>query len=190
MSIGLCISGAPAIPTMFEISSFDRTGKLGGCPTNTPAAVWCGGDQLRAGLLQVLGKPAAFADLRVVTQYPVHRGHRTQIDALVEQLHIHLERSLIDETVAVEDVEDAVAWRSMSVCLFVGSAAAAAGVGTVAAAQRRPAVERTTPVNARAVPVDTPAAVRSHHAAVSSCSACRRNPLSRKEIPREQTLFP
>ena len=81
--------------------------------------------------------------------------------------------------------------RSMTVSLFVGSAAATTGgVGTVAAARRRPAVERTTPINALAVLVDTPAAVRSHHAAVSACSACRRNPLSRREIPRENVLIP
>ena len=35
-------------------------------------------------------------------QHPVHRGHRTQIDALVEQLGVDLQRRQVDEPVAGE----------------------------------------------------------------------------------------
>ena len=39
----------------------------------------CGRDQLRAHLAGVPRQPAAFGDQRVLSQHPVHRGHRTQM---------------------------------------------------------------------------------------------------------------
>ena len=51
-------------------------------------------------------QPAAFGDQRVLSQHPVHRGHRTQIDALVEQLSVDLQRREIDEPVAGEHLND------------------------------------------------------------------------------------
>ena len=57
----------------------------------------CGRDQLRAHLAGVPRQPAAFGDHRVLSQHPVHRGHRTQIDALVEPLSVDLQRREIDE---------------------------------------------------------------------------------------------
>src|SRR5690606_40601350 len=82
--------------------------------------------------------------------------------------------------------------RSRSVSLFAGGAGGAdttGGVGVVAAVRRRTAVERTTPVNALAVLVDTPASASSVHAVVSACSDCRRNPLSRRERVQESVSF-
>ena len=55
---------------------------------------------------RVPGQPAPFDDLGVFSQDPVHRGDRTQIDALVEQLSVDLQRCQIGEPVTVEHFQD------------------------------------------------------------------------------------
>lgn len=49
--------------------------------------------------------PAVF-DLFVLGQHPIHRGYRTQVGALVEELGVDLQRCLIDEPFTVEDLQD------------------------------------------------------------------------------------
>ena len=56
-----------------------------------------GRHQLRTHLGGVACQPATFGDQRVLPQHPIHRGHRTQIAALIEQLGVDLQRSQIYE---------------------------------------------------------------------------------------------
>ncbi len=57
--------------------------------------VGLGGQQI--GLLgrRVRGVPAPFADLVVGAQHPVHRGHRSQVDAVTEELGVDGDRRLV-----------------------------------------------------------------------------------------------
>ena len=87
-----------------EVGALHRTRELGDVPrVHLPRR---GRDQLRAHLAGVPRQPAAFGDQRVLCQHPVHRGHRTQVDALVEQLGVDLQRREIDEPVTGEHLKD------------------------------------------------------------------------------------
>src|SRR6478609_4499010 len=117
--------------------------------------------------------------------------HRTQIDTLVEQLSIDLQRREIDEPVAGEHLNDPAPF---GIGEFVAGSTAdsvqTAGVSAVAALRRRVAVERTSPVNVAACLVDTPCPVSIAKVSVSASCAARRSPLSRTVTPRERVLFP
>ena len=52
---------------------------------------------------------ASLPVLAVLTQYPVHRTHRAQMDAALEQTLIDLARRLVAELFAVEDLAHALA---------------------------------------------------------------------------------
>ena len=79
----------------------------------------CGRDQLRTYLGRMPRQPAPLLDLLVLPQHPIHRGHRTQVGALVEQLGIDLQRRQINEPGLFSTSK---IWRrSNSVSLFAGS---------------------------------------------------------------------
>ncbi len=83
-----------------EVGALDRAGELGDVPRiHLPR---CGRDQLRARFGRMPRQPTTLLDLLVLVQHPVHRGHRTQVDALVEQLGIDLQRRQIDKPLAGE----------------------------------------------------------------------------------------
>ena len=121
----------------------------------------CGRDQLRAHLGWVACQPAAFGDQRVLGQHPVHRGHRTQVDALVEQLGIDLQRREIDEPVAGEHLQDPAPFGIGELVDRVGPPVASTPRAWVRwrRVRRRVAVERTIPVNTAARLVETPPAI-------------------------------
>lgn len=77
----------------------------------------------------------------------VHCRHRAQVDALVDEARVHLDRRLIDEPVATEEVEDGTSFGGGELVLRVRAAVVTAGPAAAGRALDRAAMERTTPVS-------------------------------------------
>lgn len=78
--------------------------KLGGVPRLDLAR--SRSDQLRFGSCRMPSLPAPLVDLPIPDQDPVERRHRPQIDALVEQPSVDLQRGQIHELRAVHRLKD------------------------------------------------------------------------------------
>ena len=171
-----------------EVAALPRARELGDVPA--VHLLRRGRDQLRAHLGRVPRQPAAFGDQGVLSQHPVHRGHRTQVHALVEQLSVDLQRCQIGEPVTVEHFQDPAPFPISQLVDRGGRCLRRhRGRGAVAARSRRVAVERTIAVN-------TAAAWSRHqrrsatHRRASSLLGCSSESALSEESPRERVLFP
>src|SRR5665213_4123629 len=87
-----------------KVTPFDRTFEFADIPT--PNLIRLGRQQRRFGIDRMLALAASFSDLIRAGQHPIHCAHRTVITAFIEQSGVNRGGRGIDETFAIEGLED------------------------------------------------------------------------------------
>ena len=93
-------TAAGSLSSSSHPASCDR---VGGRLSANPEVV--GGEQLRPGVRRVGELVAAFADLAVRGEQPVHRALRREAGALVQQRRVHVRGRAVDEPLVVQLLE-------------------------------------------------------------------------------------